>query len=231
MPEYVVEFGKGGPPPEPDGRLDAPAYHRNCEPIWSVLGPFLQGKAGDVLEIGSGTGQHVVDFARRAPQLAWWPSDCNAAHLHSINAWRAFAQLANVRAPLRLDLTAPDWALGAPRDDGLPKAFLAILCVNVLHIAPWRAAEGLLAGAARHLRPDGRLFVYGPFVRGGRHTAESNAAFDASLRRADPAWGVRDTDALADLAAHAGLTLATITEMPANNLVLTFARDTRAGEP
>jgi SAM-dependent methyltransferase len=221
MPEYVVEFDApaGG---APDARLDAPAYHRNREPIWSVLGRFLQGKAGDALEAGSGTGQHVVDFARRAPGIIWWPGDLNDAHLQSIAAWRAFAQLANVRPPLHLDLAQPGWGLG--KRGNLPETFLAVLCINVLHIAPWRAAQGLLADAARYLQPDGRLFVYGPFMRAGRHTAPSNAAFDASLKGANPEWGVRDADELGRIAAGSRLRLADIVEMPANNLVLVFAR-------
>src|SRR5947209_20225982 len=105
MPEYVVEFGKDGGSRVADGRLDAPAFHRNHEPIWAALEKFLEGQSGDVLEAGSGTGQHVVDFARRTPAITWWPSDLNAAHLISIAGWRAHAQLANVRPPLRIDLS------------------------------------------------------------------------------------------------------------------------------
>ena len=109
MAEYVVEFGKDGRPVEPDGRLDAPAFHRNHAPIWAVLEKFLAGKSGDVLEAGSGTGQHVVHFARHTPDITWWPSDLNEAHLKSIAAWRAHAGLANIRPPLRIDLSDPAW--------------------------------------------------------------------------------------------------------------------------
>jgi SAM-dependent methyltransferase len=223
MPDYVVEYGNVGRPPQADGRLDAPAAHRNHKPIWSVVGKFLAGKTGNVLEVGSGTGQHVVGFARAAPEIVWWPSDCNEAHLQSIAAWRAHAGLANVRAPLHIDLMQPDWSQGQNAKI-LPREHLAVVCINVLHISPWAAAEGLLSGAARLLRSDGRLFVYGPFMRDGHHTAASNAAFDASLRRADPNWGVRDTRDLAALAERYGLTLADTVEMPVNNLVLVFAR-------
>ena len=108
MAEHVVEFGKDGRPVEPDGRLDAPAFHRNHRPIWAVLQPYLAGKSGDVIEAGSGTGQHVVDFARRTPEITWWPSDLNEQHLKSIDAWRAHAGLSNIRPPLRIDLTDPD---------------------------------------------------------------------------------------------------------------------------
>jgi SAM-dependent methyltransferase len=223
MAEYVVEFGKDGSRVEPDGRLDAAAFHRNHQAIWAVLQPFLTGKSGDVVEAGSGTGQHVVEFARHTPDITWWPSDLNAQHLKSIAAWRAHAGLANVRAPLRIDLSDPAWC--AEMQDGSgPSKLLAVFCANVIHIAPWRVAEGLFAGAGRYLRADGRLFLYGPFKRGGKHTAVSNAVFDTSLRERDPEWGVRDVEELERLAANAGLTLIDIAEMPANNLVLTFGR-------
>jgi SAM-dependent methyltransferase len=221
MPDYVVEFGNVGAPPEPDGRLDAPAFHRNHAPIWAVISPFLDGRSGHVLEVGSGTGQHAVAFARQVPNLVWWPSDINDKHLRSIDAWRAHAGPVNLRPPLRIDLDG--WASGAT-ELAVPDALTAIVCINVLHIAPWRVAEGLMTGAARHLEPNGRLFVYGPFMRDGVHTAPSNAAFDASLRQENPAWGVRDTTDVAALAARFGLRLAEIAEMPANNLTLAFER-------
>jgi hypothetical protein len=181
MAEYVVEFGKDGRPVEPDGRLDAPAFHRNHQPIWSVLQKFLNGKSGDVLEAGSGTGQHVIDFARQTPEITWWPSDFNDSHLKSIAAWRGHAQLPNVRAPLRIDLSDPTWCPEMHDGNG-PGRLLAVFCANVIHIAPWRVAEGLFAGTAHYLRADGRLFLYGPFKRDGQHTALSNAVFDTSLR-------------------------------------------------
>jgi len=221
MPEYVVEFGNAGPPPESDGRLDAAAFHRNHKPIWAVLADFLHGRAGHILEIGSGTGQHIVEFARKAPHISWWPSDLNEKHLRSIAAWRAHARLANVMAPVRLDLVEEGWRL---RELGVPTELLAIFCANVLHIAPWRVAQGLFSGAARYLTNDGRLFIYGPFMRDGRHTAASNAEFDASLRSANPEWGVRDTRDLETLAGSVNLKLAGIAEMPANNAILIFER-------
>jgi SAM-dependent methyltransferase len=221
--EFVVEFGKDGRPVEPDGRLDAPAFHRNHQVIWAVLQPFLAGKSGDVVEAGSGSGQHVVDFARRSPEITWWPSDLNEQHLKSIAAWRAHAGLANIRPPLRIDLSDPAWC-SQMHDGSDPGELLAVFCANVIHIAPWRVAEGLFAGAGRYLRADGRLFLYGPFKRDGKHTAPSNAAFDISLRDRDPEWGVRDIADLEKLAAGAGLVLIEIAEMPANNLILVFAR-------
>jgi len=223
MAEYVVEFGKDGTRVEPDGRLDAPAFHRNHQAIRAVLLRYLADKSGDVVEAGSGTGQHVVDFAGRSPEITWWPSDLNEQHLKSIAAWRAHSGLANIRPPLRIDLSDPAWC-PEMHDGSGPANLLAVFCANVIHIAPWRVAEGLFAGAGRYLRADGRLFLYGPFKRGGKHTAISNAVFDSSLRQRDPEWGVRDLEALEQLAAAAGLVLIETAEMPANNLMLVFER-------
>ena len=221
-PEHVVEFGKDGTPPaEADGRLDAPAFHRNCEAIWSVLSRALQGRNGEVLEIGSGTGQHVVQFAGRSPTITWWPSDHLDSHLRSIDAWRRHEKRDNVRTPVRLDAGASDWKLA---ESGLPSAFTAIFCANVIHIAPWHVAEGIFAGAGRHLSPDGRLLLYGAFRRDGAHNAPSNETFDAGLRRDNPEWGVRDTADLRTLAARNGLQLAELVEMPSNNAMLVFER-------
>jgi SAM-dependent methyltransferase len=227
MAEYVVEFGKDGRPVSPDGRLDAPAFHRNHQAIWAVLQQFLAGKSGDVIEAGSGTGQHVVDFARRSPEITWWPSDLNEQHLKSISAWRAHAGLPNIRPPLRIDLSDPAWC-PEMHDGSGPGKLLAVFCANVIHIAPWRVAEGLFAGAARYLRADGRLFLYGPFKRGGKHTAVSNAVFDTSLRDQNPEWGVRDIWDLEKLAMTVGLALIEIADMPANNLTLVFERSKTA---
>jgi SAM-dependent methyltransferase len=219
MPRFVVEFGDDGR--SADGRLDAPAFHRNHAPIWSVIAPFVQECPGDVLEVGSGTGQHIVEFARKAPDIIWWPSDTNAKHLASIAAWRAHAGLPNLRAPLPIDLGEPGWdANAAGIETVVGRGLLAMVCINVLHIAPWRVTENLLAGAGRRLRPDGRLFVYGPFRRDGAHTAPSNAAFDASLRAQNTEWGVRDMGDIAAAAAGCGLRVAEIVPMPANNFVL-----------
>lgn len=224
MAEFVVEFGKDGRPVEPDGRLDAAAFHRNHQPIWAVLQPLLAGKSGDVVEAGSGTGQHVVHFASHTPDITWWPSDLNEQHLKSINAWRARSGLSNVRPPLRIDLSDPVWC--PEMRDGGPAPLLAVFCANVVHIAPWRVAEGLFAGAGRYLRADGRLFLYGPFKRDGQHTAISNAVFDTRLRDTNPEWGVRDIADLEKLAAAVGLVLTGTVKMPANNLMLVFGRNT-----
>jgi len=221
MAEYVVEFGKDGRPVEPDGRLDAAAFHRNHAPIWAVLQKFLISKSGDVVEVGSGTGQHVVHFAKLTPGITWWPSDLNENHLKSIEAWRAYSALPNIRPPLRIDLTDPAWC-PAMHDGSGPSELLAVFCANVIHIAPWRVAEGLFAGVGRYLRRDGHLFLYGPFKRDGRHTAMSNAVFDTSLRQQDAEWGVRDIADIENLAAGAGLGLIETVPMPANNFILAF---------
>ena len=223
MAEYVVEFGKDGRPVEPDGRLDAAAFHRNHEPIWAALERFLAGKSGDVVEVGSGTGQHVVHFAKHTPGIIWWPSDLNENHLKSIEAWRAHAALANIRPPLRIDLTDPAWC-PVMHDGSGPGELLAVFCANVIHIAPWRVAEGLFAGAGRYLRSDGLLLLYGPFKRDGKHTAMSNAVFDTSLREQDAEWGVRDIADVEKLAATVGLALLEAVPMPANNMILVFSR-------
>ena len=218
--EYTVEFGKSASQDD-DGRLDATAFHRNHPAIWSVLSKFLEGRSGDMLEVGGGTGQHAVEYARQAPAITWWPTDYTESHLRSIEAWRVFSKLPNLRAPVRLDASQADWRLGE-RD--FPSAFIAMFCANVIHIAPWAVAEGLFAGAGRHLAAGGRLFLYGPFRRDGAHNSPGNAAFDQSLRERDPSWGVRDTADLRVLAESNRLRFVELAEMPANNAVLVFER-------
>jgi Protein of unknown function (DUF938) len=221
--EYVVEFGRDGRGSEADGRLDAPAFHRNHQAIRAVLVQFLAGKPGDAIELGSGTGQHVVDLAHHLPDITWWPSDLNEKHLKSIEAWRAYSKLPNIRPSLRIDLSDPSWCPEMDSGHG-PGELVAVFCANVIHIAPWRVAEGMFAGAGRYLHGGGFVFLYGPFKRGGKHTAVSNAAFDSSLRQDNPEWGVRDIEAVQELAARAGLSLLEIAEMPANNLTLVFTK-------
>jgi len=204
-----------------DGRLFAPSYDRNYSPIRSALGPLLAGRRGAVLEIGSGTGQHIAALAADFPDLAWVPSDLFPEHMASIEAWRAAAGTPNLAAPVRVD-GATDWA-GSPEVRALGP-LIAVLAVNVIHIAPWGVAGGIIAGAARVLVPGGLLILYGPFRRGGRHTAPSNAAFDAALRADNPAWGVRDLDEVAALAGAAGFGPAAVSELPANNLLVGFQR-------
>jgi len=197
-----------------DARLSAPAAARNRQPILDVLMWHLPAR-GLVLEAASGTGEHVVHFARACPALSFQPSDLDPAHRASIDAWSAALGLTNVRPAIALDATAGIWPVDAAD---------ALLCINMIHIAPWTAAEGLMRGAGRVLAPGGLLYLYGPYKRGGQHTAPSNAAFDASLRAQDPAWGVRDLEAVAALAAAQGFGEPVIVEMPANNLSLVFKK-------
>jgi hypothetical protein len=221
---FVVEFGKDGGSRQTDGRLDAPAFHRNQQAIRGVLERHLTGRSGNAIEIGSGTGQHIVEFARQFPQITWWPSDLNDNHLASIDAWRHHSELSNIHPASRIDVSDPAWG-DAMKGEGGPGELLAVFCANVIHIAPWRVAEGLIAGAGSALRPGGMLILYGPFRRGGAHTADSNATFDASLRQRNPEWGVRDVEAVEKLTEHAALSPVEIAEMPANNLTLIFRKN------
>ncbi len=187
---------------------------RNKGPITAVLRTVLPAR-GLVLEIASGTGQHVVHFARALPELTWQPSELDAELRLSIAALAAQEGLANVRPPLDLDVQRLPWPV-AHAD--------AIVCINMIHIAPWSAAEALVAGAGQVLPAGGVLYLYGPYREGGRHTAPSNEAFDASLRAQDPAWGVREREAVEALAEKHGLALEKRVAMPANNLSLVFRR-------
>jgi hypothetical protein len=196
----------------------ASAVSRNAEPIIGVLREVLPA-AGRALEIAGGTGQHAVAFARAFPGIEWRPSDADAAARASIAAWMSAEGLENIAPPLAIDTTVPGWEAGvAPRPD-------AILCINMIHIAPWAACEGLLRGAGSLLAANGVLYLYGPYKRDGRHTAPSNEAFDASLRARNPEWGVRDLAAVADRAGTSGLALERTVEMPANNLSVIFRRE------
>lgn len=195
-------------------RREAPAAARNRQPILDVLQPRLPAK-GLVLEIASGTGEHVVHYAAARPELTFQPSDPDAGARASVDDWVRTLSLGNVRPALEIDVTGESWPV--ERAD-------AVLCCNMIHIAPWEAAIGLVTGAARLLPPGGLLFLYGPYRRGGRHTAPSNEAFDADLRRRNPAWGVRDLETVVDLAAAQGFSAPEIVGMPANNLSLLFNR-------
>lgn len=195
-------------------KLDAPAARRNREPILAALRSRLAPSAS-VLEIASGSGQHAAWFAAALPGTTWQPSDRDAAHFDSIVGWAREAGAGNVRPPVEIDVTSQSWDVGM---------FDALFNANMIHISPWQTCLGLFRGAARHLREPGRLFLYGPFRVGGEHTAPSNAAFDADLKRRDPAWGVRDREAVEEVAAAQGLTLAEALPMPANNQLLVFER-------
>ena len=190
----------------------APAAARNREPILRVLRGRLPQSAL-VLEIASGTGEHAVWFSRALPALTWQPTDQDPDALESIAAWRDMSDLPNILSPLPLDAAAETWPIA--RAD-------VVVAINMIHIAPWTASQGLIAGAARVLTAGGLLFLYGPFREGGVHTTASNAAFDAELRARNPSWGIRDLDEITELASRQGLRGPERIAMPANNLSVLF---------
>ena len=198
----------------PSDRLFSPSAERNKVPISAVLSQVLP-EHGAVLEVGSGTGQHVVQFARAMPKLTWQPSERDADCLRSIRAWVSVEALPNVRPPLYLDVCDLPWPI---------ESAAALVCINMIHIAPWPATEALLCGAGSLLRGGGLVCLYGPFKRAGRHTSRSNQSFDALLRRQDAQWGVRDLDDVSRLADGAGLDLLQTYEMPSNNLTLVLRK-------
>lgn len=202
--------GEGGG----EEKRHAPATLRNRDAIAAVLADWLPA-TGTALEIASGSGEHAVHFAAAFPHLDWQPSDPDPAGLTSIAAYRAEAGLANLAPPVALDAASADWPVD--RAD-------AILCINMVHISPWEATPGLFAGAARLLEPGAALILYGPYTEPDVPTAASNLAFDTSLRSRNPAWGLRDTDAVKAAAADAGFVFAERRVMPANNLMLLFRR-------
>jgi len=195
-----------------DARREAPAVARNRDAILAVLRGILPAR-GLLLEVASGSGEHALHFAPAFPGLTFQPSDPDPDARASIDAW--CAGVPNIRPALALDATAPNWPVA--RAD-------AVLCINMIHISPWASCEGLLRGAARALPPGAPLILYGPFKRGGAHTAPSNEAFDADLRARDPDWGVRDLEEVAAAAAATGFGPPEITAMPANNLTVAFRR-------
>lgn len=197
-----------------DSRETAPSAERNKQPILEVLEGVLPA-TGLVLEIGSGTGQHVAHLAKALPRLVFQPSEMDATRHASIEAWIAHEGLSNVRPPLAFDATRLPWPV---------RSADAIVCINVIHISPWETTLALMQGAGAILAPGAVLVTYGPYKRAGRHTAPSNEAFDASLRARDPRWGVRDMDEVASVAQAAGLELEQAVAMPANNFTVVFRR-------
>ena len=207
-PEPFV-FAGGG-----EARRSAPHVARNAAPIAEVLREVLP-PSGLALEIASGTGEHAVHFARALPALTWQPSDPDPAALASIEAWRGEAGPANLLPPVQLDASEDAWPLEQAD---------AIVCINMVHISPWRATVGLMRGAGRLLAPGAPLVLYGAYRRAGVPTAPSNEAFDASLRARNPEWGLRDLEAVRAEAEANGLAFERLWQMPANNLTLAFRK-------
>ena len=197
-----------------DHRQYAPATVRNRDFILDVLREVLP-VTGAILEIASGSGEHVVHFARNFPRLVFQPSDPEPDALLSVAAWMKAAEVTNVRAPIVLDASRSSWPIASA--DG-------IICINMVHISPWDASVGLIRGAAAILPPGSPLYLYGPYKRKGFATAPSNEAFDRNLRDRNPIWGLRDLEAIAAIAQSAGFSIPDITEMPANNLSIVFRR-------
>ena len=197
-----------------DHRQYAPATVRNRDFILDVLRDVLP-TTGVILEIASGSGEHVVHFARNLPSLVFQPSDPEQEALLSVAAWVKAAQVTNVRAPVVLDASQSPWPIASA--DG-------IICINMIHISPWDATVGLIRGAAAILPRGSPLYLYGPYKRKGFATAPSNQAFDQSLRDRNPTWGLRDLEAVATIAQSVGFSVPTVTEMPANNLSVVFRR-------
>lgn len=201
-------------------KRSAPATGRNREPIAAVLREVLPER-GTLLEIAAGTGEHAAYFSGLFPDLHWQPTDPDPEALDSIRAWREEAGASNLLEPIRLDASADGWPVAAAD---------AILCVNMVHISPWAATEGLMRGAGRLLPPGGPLVLYGPYRRAGVPTAPSNEAFDESLRARNPEWGLRDLEAVEAEAARNGLRPERVVEMPANNLTVVFRMTRHASE-
>jgi hypothetical protein len=197
-----------------DNCLVSPSAERNKALIADILKHVLPDH-GTVLEISSGTGQHVVHFAREMPDLIWQPSERDEPSLRSIERWMAAESLPNILAPLRIDVTELSWPAGNAA---------AIVCLNMIHIAPWSAAEGLIQGAGSVLGQGGILFLYGPYRQSGVPTSPSNEAFDAQLRSRNREWGLRSVEDVARYAKLHGFCAPEIHEMPANNLSLVFRK-------
>jgi cyclopropane fatty-acyl-phospholipid synthase-like methyltransferase len=198
----------------PDQLLTSAAAERNKAPILAVLESVLPA-SGSVLEIASGSGQHVCFFARSLPGLRWQPSEPDASHRDAIAARVRESGLANVAPPIALDVTEERWPVAGFQD--------AIVCINMIHISPWSATHALCRGAARHLRAGGLLVTYGPYLQDGT-AVQSNLDFDASLRRRNPEWGLRDLADVTRLASEHGLARRTVVPMPSNNLTVVFAK-------
>lgn len=197
-----------------DLRFSSPSALRNLEPIWNVLQKILP-ESGTMLEIASGSGEHVVHYASRSPNLIWQPSDPSEKARASIKAWAEEERLENLMSPLNIDVTREIWPIDHAD---------AMLAINMVHISPWIATEGLIKGASKLLTEGGTLTLYGPYKQEDREFVESNVEFDAWLRNQNADWGIRQLEDVIDLAQQVSLSLSSIINMPANNLCVIFKR-------
>ncbi len=210
---------KAKDPHKADKRLYAPATARNRDIILEVLKTYAT-PSGTLLELASGSGEHAAYMAPKLPDITWQPSDIEDEKLASIDAWRTATDTGNILPAARLDVLKQDFS-----DLELPAPLTTVMSANLIHIAPWQVAEALIEKAGKALETSGMLFLYGPFKRGGAHTAPSNESFDISLKSRDESWGVRDLEEVVALAEKAGFTAPEIIDMPANNLSVIFRRN------
>ena len=217
MIKLVVDFSKDIDQDLTDGRLNAPAFHRNYRAIAEVLQETLTYDSGNILEIGSGTGQHITHFGQCFPHYTWWPSDPQPEHIESIEAWRIYSGIQNIRHATQLDATQ-DWDLDT-KSPSLQE-FVAVFSANVAHISPWVVTQNIIAKASKHLMPEGQLILYGPYSRQGDMLSEGNINFDRALRDQSSEWGIRDVDDVNDEASRHEMVVERIFDMPANNSML-----------
>jgi hypothetical protein len=203
-------------------RIDTPAFHRNHSYIIEVLKSELVSGQGNIMEIASGSGQHAMVFANTFPEYVFWPSDLNPGHIRSIEAWRQDAGVDNLKPPFKLDVLEKNWGIGEV--DRPPDGLDAIININMVHISPIETAENLFKGSCLHLGINGKLILYGPFMKNGAHTAPSNSDFDNRLREGNPSWGIRDIEEVSTFAKLNHLVLNRLVPMPSNNFMLIFGR-------
>jgi hypothetical protein len=209
-------------------RINTPAFHRNYSYIIEVLKSELRFARGNILEIASGSGQHAVMFANTFPRIIFWPSDLNPDHIRSIEAWRSDVTASNLESAFMLDVLEEDWGIG--QSDRPPDVLDAIININMVHITPIETAKNLFKMSSKHLGNTGQLFLYGPFMKGGKHTAPSNAEFHERLQASDPTWGLRDIEEVSAFANSNQLILNQLVPMPANNFILIFKHSVQSKE-
>ncbi|WP_421783186.1 DUF938 domain-containing protein [Kiloniella litopenaei] len=213
--------------PVADHRRYAPATERNREAIYEVLKNNLP-QTGTLLEIASGTGEHAAWIGARLPAISWQTSEYDRDLFPSIKAHIQASEANNISPPVHIDVMQDDWGLGKEKQAQFQNKTDVIICANMIHIAPWDAAIGLVQGASRLLSENGNLFIYGPFFQSDVKTAPSNIEFDQWLKERDASWGIRQLDDVRSLGHNHGLVLHKIHTMPANNLFLQFKKTTNA---